>query len=105
MRKQEFVYTGLRGDKNIIYENVTNHERLKDLMKMFSNDLFIVKIPYCHYNFLPAIIYVTCEFDLKELVHIIENMQRRVDIVIYSSIVECKLDPSTNHFTVILQKQ
>jgi hypothetical protein len=44
MRKQDFLYTGLRCHKNIIYENVTNHERLVDLMKMFSGDPLIVKI-------------------------------------------------------------
>jgi hypothetical protein len=26
MKKQDFVYTGLYGHKNIIYENVTNHK-------------------------------------------------------------------------------
>jgi sulfopyruvate decarboxylase TPP-binding subunit len=46
MTKKDFVYTGLRGHKNIIYENVTNNERLKNLMKMFSGDPLIVKIPY-----------------------------------------------------------
>jgi hypothetical protein len=66
MRKQDFVYIGLHDHKNIIYENVTNHERLEDLMKMISSDLIIVKIPYGNYNFLPSIIYVTCEFDPKE---------------------------------------
>jgi hypothetical protein len=57
MRKHDFVFTGLRGHKNIIYENVTNHERLEDLMKMFSGDPLVVKIPY---NFLQSIIYITC---------------------------------------------
>jgi hypothetical protein len=35
MRKKDFVYTGLRGHKNIIYGNDTNHERLEHTMKMF----------------------------------------------------------------------
>jgi hypothetical protein len=38
MRKQDFVYTGLLDHKNIIYENITNHERFVDLMKMFPGD-------------------------------------------------------------------
>jgi hypothetical protein len=66
MKKQDFVYTGLRGHKNIIYDNFTNHERLEDLIKIFSGDPLIVRIPYGHYNFLPSIIYVTCKFDTKE---------------------------------------
>jgi hypothetical protein len=33
LKKHEFVYTGLVGYKNIIYENVTNHERLVGLIK------------------------------------------------------------------------
>jgi putative component of membrane protein insertase Oxa1/YidC/SpoIIIJ protein YidD len=66
VRKQNFFYTGLRDHTNIIYENVTNHERLEQLMKMFSNEPFVVKIPYGHYNFLPTIIFVTCQFDPKE---------------------------------------
>jgi hypothetical protein len=66
MRKKDFLYTELQSHENIIYENVTKHERLEDLMKMFSGDPFVVKIPHAHYNFLPAIIYVTCEFDPKE---------------------------------------
>jgi hypothetical protein len=40
MKKHDFVYIGFRDHKNIIYENVTNYERLEDLMKMFSNDLY-----------------------------------------------------------------
>jgi hypothetical protein len=66
MRKHDFLHTGLRGHKNIIYENVTNHERLEELMKMFSCDPLIVKISYYHYNFLQSIIYVTCKFSPKE---------------------------------------
>jgi hypothetical protein len=74
MRKQDFVCTGLRGHKNFIYENVTNHERLEDLIKMILGDLLIVKIPYRHYNFLSTIIYVTCEFDIKEFCSHYKNM-------------------------------
>jgi hypothetical protein len=56
MRKKDFVYTGLHGHKNTIYENIKNRERLEDLMKMFSGDALFVKIPYGRYNFLPSII-------------------------------------------------
>jgi hypothetical protein len=54
-------------------------------MKMFSGDILVAKISYGHYYFLPAIIYVTCTFDPKEFCLIIENMRRRVDIIIFYS--------------------
>jgi hypothetical protein len=85
MRKQDFVYTGLGNHKNIIYENATNHERLEYMMKMFSGCPLVVKIPYVHYNFLPTIIYITYEFNHNYSAHIIENMRRRMGIVICSS--------------------
>jgi hypothetical protein len=66
MKKQDFVYTELRGYKNIIYENITDHKILKHLMKILSDDSLALKIQYCHYKFLPAIIYITCEFEHKE---------------------------------------
>jgi hypothetical protein len=109
MRKQDFVYTGLRDHKNIIYENVTNYERLENLMKMFSGYPLIVKIPYGHYNFLPSIIYVTCEFDTKEFCshyRIYVEKDGYDDLLLkIDHIVECKRDPNTDHFTVTLQKQ
>jgi hypothetical protein len=109
MRKQDFVYTGLRSHKNIIHENVGNHERLEDLMKMFSGDSLVVKISNGNYNFLPSIIYVTSEFDPKKFCshyrkH--EEKDRRNDLLLkVDRIVECKHDPYTNHFTVVLEKQ
>jgi hypothetical protein len=106
MRKQDFVYIGLRDHKNIIYENVTNHERLENLMKMCSGDPLVGKIPYDHYTFLPAIIYVTCEFELKEFYSYYKEKDEYSNILLkIYRIVECKLDPSTNLVTVILQKQ
>jgi hypothetical protein len=55
-------------------------------MKMFSGDPLVVKIPYGLYNFLPSIIYVTCEFEPKEFCsHYKKNMRRRTDVMIYSS--------------------
>jgi hypothetical protein len=109
MKKQDFIYIGLRGHKNIIYENVTNHEKLEDLMKMFSGDPVVVKIPYGHYNFLPAIFYVTCQFDPKEFCSHYRKYEKKDgynDLLLkIDRIVECKRNPSTNHFTVILQKQ
>jgi hypothetical protein len=109
MRKQDFVYTWLRGHKNIINENVTNHERLEELMKMFSGDRLIVKISYGNYNFLPSIIYVICQFDPKEFFSHYRKYEEKGgynDLLLkMDRIVECKLDPSTNHFTVVLQKQ
>jgi hypothetical protein len=108
MKKHEFVYTGLQNHKNIIYENVTNHERLEDLIKTFSNDPFILKIPYGHYNFLPAIIYVTCEFYPKEFCLYYRKYAEKdgcSDLLLkIDRIVECKHDANTNHFTVTLQK-
>jgi hypothetical protein len=109
MKKQHFVYAGLRGPENIIYENVTNHERLEDLMKMFSGDPLVVKISYGHYNFLPTIIYVTWEFDPKEFCSHYRKYEEKGgydDLLLkIDRIVECKLDPNTDHFIVILQKQ
>jgi hypothetical protein len=109
IRKQNFICTGLRGHKNIIYENVTNHERLEDLMKMFSGDYLVVKIPYGDYNSLPTIIYITCEFDSKEFCsHYRKHGEKDEysDLLLkIDRIAECKLDPSTNHFTIVLQKQ
>jgi hypothetical protein len=68
MRKHDFLFTGLRGYKNVIYENVKNNEKLEQIkiMRMFSGDPLVIKISYCYYNFLPIIIYVFCEFDPKE---------------------------------------
>jgi hypothetical protein len=90
------------------YESVANHEKLEDL-KMFSGDPLIIKIPYGHYNFLPSIIYVTCEFDPKEFYshyRIYKEKNGYNDLLLkIDRIVECKRDPSTNHFTVTLQKQ
>jgi hypothetical protein len=62
MKKDKFLYIGHRDHRNIIYEKVTNSERLEDLMKTFSGDPLVVKILKGHYNFLQPIIYVTCEF-------------------------------------------
>jgi hypothetical protein len=62
IKKRDFVNTGLRDYKNIIYENVINNEKLEYMMKMLSGDPLIVKIPYEHYLFLPTIIYFICEF-------------------------------------------
>jgi hypothetical protein len=108
-RKKYFVYTGLHGHKNIIYENVTTTERLEDLMKMFSDDHLVVKIPYCHYNFLPSIIYVTCQYDPKEFCshnRMYKEKGGYNDLLLkIDRIVECTRDPITNHFTVTLQKQ
>jgi hypothetical protein len=109
MRKHHFVYTGLRGHKNIIYENVTNHERLEDLMKIFSSDPLIVKIPYVHYNFLPSVINITCEFDHKEFCSHYREYEKKDgynDLLLkIDRIVECTRDPISNCFTAILQKQ
>jgi hypothetical protein len=74
-------------------------------MKIFSNDL-IVKILYSHYNFLPAIIYVTCEFDPKEFcLHYRKYGEKdgydNLLLKLYR-VVKSKLDSNTNHFTVIL---
>jgi hypothetical protein len=101
MTKKDFVYTGLRGHKNIIYENVTNNERLDDLMKMFSGDFFIVKIPYGHYNFLPSKIYITCEFDPKEFCSHY-RMHKEKDgyndlLLKIDGVVECTLLPFKNN--------
>jgi hypothetical protein len=109
MTKKDFVYTGLRGHKNIIYENVTNHERLEDLMKMFSDDHLVVKIPYGHYNFLPSKIYVTCQYDPKEFCSHYRLYKEKggyndLLLKIYC-VVECTRDPITNHFTATVQKQ
>jgi hypothetical protein len=96
MTKKDFVYTGLRDHKNIIYENVINHERLEDLIKMFSGDALIVKIPYGNYNFLQTIIYVTCEFDSKEFCshyRIYKEKDGYNDLILkIDRIVECKRD-------------
>jgi hypothetical protein len=109
MRKQDFLHTGLRGYKYIIYENVTNHERLEDLMKMFSDNPLIANIPYNHYNFLPSIIYIICEFDPKEFCSHYRKYAEKGEnndlLLKIDCLVKCKLDPSTNHFTVVLQKQ
>jgi putative component of membrane protein insertase Oxa1/YidC/SpoIIIJ protein YidD len=97
MKKHDFIYTGLWGYKNIIYENVTNCKRLEDLMRIFSNYPLIVKIPYDRHNFLPAIIYVTCEFEPKEFC---SHYRKYVEKDGYSDlllkidrIAECKQDP------------
>jgi hypothetical protein len=109
MRKKNFVYTGLHGHKNIIYENVTNNERLEDLMKMLSDDHLVVKIPYRHYNFFTYLIFVTCEFDPEVFcTHYRKYVEkgRYNDLLLkIDRICECKRDPSTNHFTVTVQKQ
>jgi hypothetical protein len=109
MRKKDFIYTGLRGHKNNIYENVTNNERLEDLMKMFSDDPLVVKIPYGNYNFLPSVIYVTCQYDLKEFCSHYRKYAEKDgydDLLLkIDRIAECKSDPSTNDFTGVLQKQ
>jgi hypothetical protein len=52
--------------KHHIYRNLSYNGRLQHLMKMFSGDPLLEKIPYSHYNFLPTTIYVTYEFDPKE---------------------------------------
>jgi hypothetical protein len=77
MRKKDSVYTRLRGHKNIIYENITNHEILEDLMKMFSGDPLVVKIPYGNFTSLANMIP-------KSFVPIIECIRRLIDIMIYS---------------------
>jgi hypothetical protein len=109
MRKENFVYTGLHGHTNIIYENVTNHERLEQLMKMFSNDPLAVKIPYGYYNFLQSIIYVTCEFDPNEFCLHYRRYNEKGgynDLLLkINHIVEFKHNPSTNQFTIVYHKQ
>jgi hypothetical protein len=109
MRKKDFVNTGLRGHKNIIYENVTNTERLEDLIKMFSDNHLVVKILYGYYNFLLFVIYVTCSFDPKEFCshyRVYKEKNGYNDLLLkIDSIVECTRDPITNHFTATLQKQ
>jgi putative component of membrane protein insertase Oxa1/YidC/SpoIIIJ protein YidD len=107
MTKKDFVYTGLRGHKNIIYENVTNNERLEDLIKMFSDDHLIIKIPHYYYNFLPSIIYVTCQYDPKEFCshyRLYKEKSGYDDLLLkIDRIAECERDPNTNQFTVTLQ--
>jgi hypothetical protein len=78
-------------------------------MKMFSGDPLVVKIPYKNYNFLPSIIYITCTIDPKEFC---SNYRKYAEKDGYNDlflkidrIVECKLDPSINHFSIIFQKQ
>jgi putative component of membrane protein insertase Oxa1/YidC/SpoIIIJ protein YidD len=78
-------------------------------MKMLSDDHLVVKIPYGHYNFLPSIIYVTCEFDPKEFC---SHYRKYVEKDGYNDLFlkinrirECKRDSNTYHFTVTLQKQ
>jgi hypothetical protein len=108
MRKENFVYIGLHGHTNIIYENVTNHERLEQLMKMFSNDPLAVKIPYGYYDFLPSIIYVTCELDPNQFCLHYKRYNEKDGyndlLVKIDCIVECKHDHNTNQFTVVYQK-
>jgi hypothetical protein len=85
MKKHDFIHTRLRSHKNIIYKNVTNNKTLKYMMKMFSGDPLIVKISYCHYNFLPTTIYVTCEFELKQFCSHYRIYVDKDGVVIYSS--------------------
>jgi hypothetical protein len=63
-------------------------------MKMFSGDPLIVKIPHSHYNFLPAIIYVTCEFQPEEFCSHYRKYAEKDgynDLLFkINSIVECK---------------
>jgi hypothetical protein len=76
---------------------------------MFSDDLLIVKIQYGHCNFLPSIIYVTCQYDPKEFSsHYRKYVEKDGcdDLLLkIDRNVECKRDPITNHFTATLQKQ
>jgi putative component of membrane protein insertase Oxa1/YidC/SpoIIIJ protein YidD len=75
---------------------------------MFSNDPFTVNIPYGNYNFLPFIIYVTCEFDPVEFCShyktIVEKDGYNDLLLKIDRIVECKHDSSTNQFTIVYQK-
>jgi hypothetical protein len=76
---------------------------------MFSADHLIIKIQYGHYNFLPSKIYITCTFDPKEFCsnyRINKEKDGYNDLLLkLDGIAECKLDPTTNHFTITLQKQ
>jgi hypothetical protein len=94
MKKQDFIYTGLRSHKNIIYKNGVNPERLEDLVKMFSGDPLVVKIP--------------CEFDLKEFCSHYRKYEEKdmySDLVLkIYCVVKCKHNPNTDNFTVILYK-
>jgi hypothetical protein len=76
---------------------------------MFSGDPLIVKIPYIQYNFLPIIIYVTCEFDPKEFCFQYRKYAEKDGyndlLPKIDRIAECKRDLSTNNFTITLQKQ
>jgi putative component of membrane protein insertase Oxa1/YidC/SpoIIIJ protein YidD len=78
-------------------------------MKMFSGDPLVGKIPYCPYNFLPPINYITCQFYPKDFCSHYRKYEEKGgynDLLLkIDTIVKCKLDPSTNHFTVVLQKQ
>jgi hypothetical protein len=95
MKKVKFVYTRVFGHKNIIYENVTNHERLEDLIKMFSDNPLIVKISYDRYNLLQTTIYVTCEFESKEFSSHYKKIEEKDgyndQLLKIDRIVECKL--------------
>jgi hypothetical protein len=75
---------------------------------MFSNDPHIVKIQYGHYNFLPAIIYATCQFDPKEFCSQYRKYEENNGysnlLLKTDRIVEYKHDPNTDNFTFILQK-
>jgi putative component of membrane protein insertase Oxa1/YidC/SpoIIIJ protein YidD len=78
-------------------------------MKMLSDDRLVVKIPYGHYNFLPSIIYVTCQYDPKEFCshyRFYKEKNGYDDLLLkIDRIVECTYDPIFNHFTATLQKQ
>jgi hypothetical protein len=85
MKKHDFLYIGFRDHKNIIYENVTNKERQEHMMKMFSGDPLIIKIPCYHYNFYQLQFMSLGNLIQKNSAQIIENMRRRMGIVIYNS--------------------
>jgi hypothetical protein len=55
MIKGMFVYSRLHSRKKNIYNNITNSDRLENLVKMFSDNSLEIKIPYGYFSFLPEI--------------------------------------------------
>jgi hypothetical protein len=78
-------------------------------MKIFSGSTLVVMIPNNRYIFLPSIIYVTCQYDLKEFCSHYKKYEEKdrysVLLLKIDHNVENKLNFDTNNFTVILQKQ
>jgi hypothetical protein len=76
---------------------------------MFSGNPLVVKIPYGNYNFLPSIIYVTCQYDPKEFCSHYRFYKEKSgynDLLLkIDRIVECTYDHISNPFTATLIKQ